>query len=170
MLLLFNNFKGVLMKQFYLLLIAFALMFSAQQANAQSKKFGLGVMLGEPTGLSGKLWTGNNNALAFGLGWSTYHPRYNDNGTHVHFHLDYLWHTFDAIRSEENFAFHYGIGARFKDRGGDNGSIAVRGVFGLNWLPSDMPIDIFLEIAPSLELTPSTGFAIDGALGARFYF
>lgn len=158
------------MKQFYLLLITFALLLSAQQATAQSKKFGLGVMIGEPTGISAKLWTSNNNALAFGLGWSTYHPRYDDSGSRVHFHMDYLWHSFDAIRSEERFAFHYGIGGRFKDRGGDNGSIAVRGVGGLNWLPRDAPMDVFFELAPSLELTPSTGFGIDGALGARFYF
>lgn len=158
------------MKQFYLLLIAFGLLLTIQQATAQSKNFGLGVMLGEPTGISAKLWTSNNNALAFGLGWSTYHPRYDDSGSRVHFHMDYLWHSFDAIRSEEQFAFHYGIGGRFKDRGGDNGSLAVRGVGGLNWLPRDTPIDVFFELAPSLELTPSTGFGIDGALGARFYF
>lgn len=158
------------MKQFYLILIVFALLLSAQQATAQSKKFGLGVMLGEPTGISAKLWTSNNNALAFGLGWSAYHPRFEDSGSRVHFHMDYLWHSFDAIRSEEQFAFHYGIGARFKDYGADNGSFAVRGIGGLNWLPRDAPIDVFFELAPSLELTPSTGFAIDGALGARFYF
>ena len=158
------------MKHLYILLITFAFFMSAQQATAQERNFGLGVMLGEPTGLSAKLWTKNNNALAFGLGWSTYHPRYDDRGNRVHFHMDYLWHSFDAIRSEEKFAFHYGIGGRFKDRGGDNGSLAVRGVGGLNWFIRNAPIDIFIEIAPSLELTPSTGFGIDGAFGARFYF
>lgn len=45
-----------------------------------------------------------------------------------------------------------------------------RGVGGLNWLPRDTSIDVFIELAPSLEITPSTGFAIDGAVGARFYF
>lgn len=157
------------MKRYYLL-FALVLLLSTQFTNAQTKNFGLGVMLGEPTGISAKLWTANNNALAFGLGWSTYHPRYDESGSHVHFHMDYLWHSFDSIRSEEKFAFHYGIGGRFKDRGGDNGSLAIRGVGGLNWYPKDVPIDLFLELAPSLELTPSTGFGIDGALGARFYF
>lgn len=158
------------MKYIYVLLITFTLLLSAQQATAQERNFGLGVMLGEPTGLSAKLWTQNNNALAFGLGWSTYHPRYDDRGNRVHFHIDYLWHSFDAIRSEEKFAFHYGIGGRFKDRGGNNGSLAIRGVGGLNWMLRNAPMDIFIEIAPSLELTPSTGFGIDGAFGARFYF
>lgn len=158
------------MKYISLLLIVFALLLSAQQSTAQSKKFGLGVILGEPTGLSAKYWVSNSNALAFGLGWSTYHPHYDDRGSRVHFHMDYLWHSFDSIRSEETFTFHYGIGGRFKDRGGNNGSFAVRGVGGINWLPSELPIDVFFELAPSLELTPATGFAIDGALGARFYF
>ncbi len=158
------------MKYFYSLLLTCALLLSAQQLTAQDKKFGLGVMLGEPTGISAKYWTSNTNAFAFGLGWSSYHPRYDDSGSRVHFHVDYLWHSMDSIRSEERFVFQYGFGGRFKDRGGDNGSFAVRGVVGINWLPRNSPFDVFFEIAPSLELTPSTGFAVDGALGARFYF
>ncbi len=54
------------MKQFYLLLITFALLLSVQQATAQEKNFGLGLMVGEPSGISAKLWTSNDNALAAG--------------------------------------------------------------------------------------------------------
>ncbi|MEX0686207.1 MAG: hypothetical protein WD267_05115 [Balneolales bacterium] len=158
------------MKKLYLVLIAVCMLLTVRQSEAQDRKFGLGVMLGEPTGLSAKLWTSSSNALAFGLGWSTYHPRYDDNGLRIHAHMDYLWHSFDSIKSEEQFVLHYGVGVRFKDRGSDNGSLALRGVGGINWLPRNMPIDVFLELAPSLELTPSTGFGLDAALGARFYF
>lgn len=158
------------MKKISLLLIVVCLLFTARHSEAQDRKFGLGLMLGEPTGLSAKLWTSHSNALAFGLGWSAYHPRFEDNGLRIHVHMDYLWHSFDSIQSEERFVLHYGLGARFKDRGGDSGSLALRGVGGINWLPGNVPVDVFLELAPSLELTPSTGFGLDAALGARFYF
>lgn len=39
---------------------------------AGGKSFGLGVMLGDPTGLSAKLWTSTSTALDFGVGWSGY--------------------------------------------------------------------------------------------------
>ncbi len=32
---------------------------------SQNRGFGLGIVLGEPTGLSAKLWTGNSNAFDF---------------------------------------------------------------------------------------------------------
>src|SRR5262252_5977862 len=34
-----------------------------------SRKFGIGLELGDPTGLSAKLWVAPTNALDFGLGW-----------------------------------------------------------------------------------------------------
>ncbi len=58
------------MKQFNLAIIALCVFFSVQTSNAQERKFGLGVMIGEPTGFSAKLWTSNSNAFDFGLGWS----------------------------------------------------------------------------------------------------
>ncbi len=149
-------------------LILSVLLMGLQISYAQGKGFGLGVMIGEPTGLSAKLWTGSNNALDFGLGWS-FINRHNDSGSNLHFHMDYLWHAWNAINSVERFPVYYGIGGRFKSRG-DDGSIAIRGVLGVAWMPRENPFDIFIEVAPSLELTPSTGFGIDAALGARFYF
>lgn len=141
---------------------------AVQDSYAQERTFGLGVMIGEPTGISAKLWTSNSNAFDFGLGWSVIGKR-NDSGSRIHLHADYLWHAWNAIHSTERFPLYYGIGGRFKG-GGNEGSLAVRGVFGLAWMPRQTPIDIFLEMAPSFELTPSTGFAIDAALGARYFF
>jgi hypothetical protein len=37
-------------------------------------------------------------------------------------------------------------------------------------MPQDTPIDMFIEFVPSLQLTSKTGFAIDSALGTRYYF
>lgn len=55
-------------------------------------------------------------------------------------------------------------------REGDNPALAVHGVIGIAWMPHDAPVDIFIELAPSLRLTGSTGFTIDGRLGARNFF
>jgi hypothetical protein len=88
----------------------------------------------------------------------------------VHFHMDYLWHSFDAIRSSERFPLYYGIGARINSGAGYDASFAIRGVFGIVWMPHHTPIDVFFEVAPSLQLTSSTGFGIDAGIGVRYYF
>ena len=164
------------MKHFYFAVIALYIFFAAQVSTAQERKFGLGIILGEPTGISAKLWTSDQNAFDFGLGWSIggdrigkYDGDYNG-GSRVHFHMDYLWHSFDAIHATERFPLYYGIGGRINTGAGYNSSAAVRGVFGIAWLPRETPIDIFLELVPSLQITSSTGFAIDAGLGARYFF
>jgi hypothetical protein len=164
------------MKQSWYAGIAFVVLLAVQGSVAQDRGFGLGVIIGEPTGISAKLWTSSVNAFDFGLGWSVggdrigrYKGNY-DGGSRVHFHMDYLWHSFEAIHSSERFPLYYGIGGRINSGAGYDGSAAVRGVFGIAWLPHATPIDVFLELVPSLQITPSTGFGLDAGIGARYFF
>ena len=164
------------MKNIYFAGIAVCLFLALYVSNAQERKLGLGLIVGEPTGISAKLWTSHTTAFDFGLGWSVggdrigkYDGSY-DGGSRIHFHMDYLWHTFEAIRSNDRFPLYYGIGGRINTGAGYNSSIAVRGVIGLAWMPRETPIDIFFELVPSLQLTPSAGIAIDAGLGIRYFF
>ena len=157
------------MKLIKIALILSVLVLGVQISNAQGKGFGLGVIIGEPTGLSAKLWTSGSTALDFGLGWSVF-DNHDDSGTRIHFHMDYLWHSWNAINSAQRFPLYYGIGGRFNSHEDNDGSLAVRGVLGIAWLPHNPPLDLIIEVAPSLELTPSSGFGIDAAIGVRYYF
>ena len=107
--------------------------------------------------------------MDFGLGWSAFDNGRNS-GNRVHFHMDYLWHSFNVIHSSERFPLYYGVGGRFNGGSGNEGSLAVRGVLGIAWLPRATPIDIFLEVVPSFEITPSSGFAVDASIGIRYFF
>jgi hypothetical protein len=164
------------MKQMRCTLVILCLILATEGSHAQQRKFGLGLIIGEPTGISAKLWTSPENALDFGLGWSYGGDRvdryygYYDGGQRVHFHIDYLWHSFNAIRSTERFPLYYGVGAHLNSGAGYDDSFAIRGVFGIAWLPHTTPIDIFLELVPSLQLTYYTGFALDAGVGIRYYF
>jgi hypothetical protein len=164
------------MKHFNYAVITLLLFILASVTIAQERRFGLGVIIGEPTGISAKLWISPVNALDFGLGWSVGGDRVGnykggfDGGSRVHFHMDYLWHWFDAIHSSERFPLYTGVGGRINTGAGYDASAAVRGVFGIAWLPRQTPIDVFIELVPSLQIVPSTGFGIDAGLGARFFF
>ena len=164
------------MKNVYLTVILVYVFLAAQVSYAQQHNFGLGLIIGEPTGLSAKLWTSSVNAFDFGLGWSiggdrigNYEGSYSG-GSRVHFHMDYLWHSFDVISSSERFPLYYGFGGRINSGVGYSSSAAIRGVIGIAWMPHQTPIDVFLEVVPSLQLTSSTGLAIDAGLGARYFF
>ncbi len=58
------------------LLAVFLLAAGARSASATevgyNRKIGLGFILGDPTGLSGKYWVGPTNAFDFGLGFTNY--------------------------------------------------------------------------------------------------
>ncbi len=152
------------------------MLLSVQQSNAQQYTFGLGFIVGEPTGISAKLWTTPTTAFDFGLGLSlgtdrisNYDGIYNG-GTRLHFHMDHLWHSLDAISAGERFPLYYGIGGRINTGAGYNSSLAIRGVVGVAWMPIETPIDLFLELVPSLQVTSSTGLTVDAGIGMRYYF
>jgi hypothetical protein len=130
---------------------------------AQSSGIGLGVIVGEPTGVSFKYWTGSTTAFDAALAWS-----FVDEGA-FHIHGDYLFHNMRLITIPDGLLpFYYGIGARIKTA--HDTKLGVRVPFGLAYLFHNAPVDIFLEIVPILDLTPKTDFGINAALGARYFF
>ncbi|SHG26293.1 hypothetical protein SAMN05443144_1239 [Fodinibius roseus] len=143
------------------LCISLATITQAQQAG---DGVGIGFMVGEPTGLSLKSWTGGNNAFDVGLAWSL--GRYDA----VNIHADYLWHNYDLFSEIESgrLPFYYGIGGRLI-LADDDAVIGARIPVGLNYLFDNSPVGLFLEIAPIFNLAPETDFDVDGALGVRFY-
>ena len=164
------------MKKFFLFgMVLGLLILFVKPSIAQDHGFGMGLILGEPTGLSAKLWTSKTNAFDFGLGVGlggdriNYEGEYNNSGR-VHFHMDYLWHSFNAISSTEKFPLYYGIGGRYNSGGGYEGSFGVRGVLGIAWFPHATPIDVFFELVPVFQVTPLTGLGIDAGLGIRYFF
>jgi hypothetical protein len=43
-------------------------------------------------------------------------------------------------------------------------------VAGLDYLFANTPLDIFLELAPILDLAPKVDFDFNGTIGIRYYF
>ena len=145
-----------------IILIGAILAIGLSQGKSQDRGFGLGVMLGEPTGINGKLWTSSVNAFDGGLAWS-----FRGDGF-FHIHADYLWHFPHTIQSTERFVLYTGVGARL-GTGSDN-VFGVRIPVGIEWWPKDTPLDVFLELAPIVNLAPATDFDMDGFVGIRFFF
>lgn len=130
---------------------------------AQESGFGVGVILGEPTGLSCKFWTGSRTAIDGAAAWS-----FADESA-LHLHADYLFHNFDLCELEKGkLPLYFGLGGRFKLE--EDSKIGVRIPIGGAYIVEGAPLDIFLEIVPVLNLVPGTEFELNGAIGIRYFF
>jgi hypothetical protein len=148
------------MKKILVLLISGLFSFNMM---AQADGIGVGIILGEPTGLSGKLWLTEKTAADAGLAWSMW------DGGALHVHADFLVHSFSLINvSQGQLPLYFGIGARVKLA--EDPLVGVRVPFGLAYLFGSAPLDVFLELVPILDLVPATYFHFNSAIGVRYFF
>lgn len=130
---------------------------------AQKSGLGLGVILGQPTGVSFKAWTTRNQAFDAAVAWAF------DREEAVHVHADYLFHNFRLFRVEDgDLVLYYGIGGRIKAE--SRTRIGIRIPIGLSYLFEDAPVEIFFELGPIMDLAPSTLFRMSTGVGVRYYF
>jgi hypothetical protein len=129
---------------------------------AQDKGIGLGMIIGEPTGFSAKMWTGEKTALDAGIAWSFTCTGY------LRVHSDLLWHNFTIEVDQGKLPVYYGVGAKLLLA--SNLGFGIRVPAGLAYLFDSAPVDIFAELVPGINFLPRAGFSIDAAIGARYYF
>lgn len=130
----------------------------------------IGIILGSTAGLSAKYDLGGNRAIDGVLAYST------DSKYGNYFHIDYL------IEKARSFSLgevgpvylYYGPGLKLVNirTGTDSGKLKIgfRGPIGINVQTSNPDLEIFGELAPTVDLTPSTSVYIDVGIGIRFRF
>jgi hypothetical protein len=127
--------------------------------------FGLGVMIGQPTGFNFKFWRLNDTAFDAGLAWSF------GSESSLNLHVDYLLHDFSYLSSYRgNMPFYYGIGGRLKFQSKKDNRFGIRIPLGAAYHFPKAPLDIFFEIAPIIDFVPETDLDFNIGIGARFYF
>jgi hypothetical protein len=150
-------------KHVALLVLAMAL------GTAEPSGLGLGIVVGEPTGLSAKAWLSDNSAVDAAAAWSV-GGRYQA----VHVHADFLHHNFGLFEvAPGDLPLYYGIGGRIKLAGHEKNQemrLGVRVPVGISYLFDSSRFDLFLEVVPLLDLVPSTRFGWNSGVGFRYYF
>lgn len=130
----------------------------------QTSSFGLGVILGEPTGISAKLMrSGNSQSINLAAAWSI--------GAHDRLYLkgDYVfYHDLNVDIENGRLPVYYGVGAMAILE--EESVVGARIPFGLDYFMSSAPLDFFIELAPVVEVLPSTGFSVSGGLGFHYFF
>jgi hypothetical protein len=151
-------------KSCFLVLFFLAVFFgSAIPGWSQQEGVGLGVILGEPTGVSFKTWLKKTHAIDAAAAWSF------GREDALHLHADYLIHNYSLLTFDKTtIPLYYGIGGRLKFE--NNSRFGVRFPVGITVFIREAPIDLFLEVVPILNLAPDTDFDMNAAIGARYYF
>jgi hypothetical protein len=140
--------------------------------SASGQGLGVGIIAGNPTGISVKKWLHDGNAIDAAAAWS-----FDDHGA-FQLHADYLWHHHISSFSdciEGRMPLYCGLGGRvgFKEgnrrHGGENRA-GVRFPLGVTYLLERAPVEIFAEVVPVFDVAPSTDLELDAAIGFRYYF
>jgi len=150
-----------------LLLIALAGI--AQAAHASHGNVGLGIQLGEPTGITAKFWLDRTSAIDATVGWNLISDRFT-------LQAGYLYH-FPLDVPTGSLAAYVGAGGLLGGGGYPLDHphypeayiyLAGRIPLGLEYIYD--PISFYAELDPLIVLIPATDFGIGGGIGFRFYF
>jgi hypothetical protein len=127
------------------------------------KGLGLGIVAGDPTGITAKYWTSKNTAICGACGWSFRGEGY------VHLNGDFIYHNFKLFPVEKGeLPLYFGLGGRLALK--DDPEIGIRIPVGIVYLFPDAPFDAFFELSPYLNLSPRTDMFLSASLGGRFFF
>jgi hypothetical protein len=140
---------------------------------AEKGTIGVGLILGEPTGICAKIYLRDDQAVQIAAGSAFI-------GGGLQLHGDYVLHPW-ILQDRDSFVMpvYLGPGVRFVEynagRGADSHfAMGVRGVIGLLFDFKEVPLDVFVEVAGVLEYDFKDGEGVEVALnagaGVRYYF
>jgi hypothetical protein len=138
--------------------------------DAAAHNIGVGIILGEPTGVTGKMYLSNKHALDASLGAGFI------DGTALSINADFLWEMPLAPGNDVDLNWYVGPGLHLRVRSGTPGDddrdsldFGPRALFGLSARFKQQPIELFGEAAPGIDFA-HIKFTIDLAFGLRYYF
>ena len=147
----------------YLPIMLALVMLGAGTARAEGGPFGLGLVVGQPTGLTGELKLTEHTALDGAVGIDLF------DGRDFYFHLEFLYVLPELIHGGSvSLSAYLGIGGYVVAHRETN--VGARVPFGLSLEFTSVPLEIFAEIAFRLRFVPDVDPGIGGALGFRYYF
>jgi hypothetical protein len=137
-------------------------------SGSMAGRFGAGIIVGEPTGASLKYWLTDVMAIDGAIGWS------DQDDSDLYLHADVLWHNFDWLKVPQGkLPVYLGVGGlvRFRDNyDSDDTDVGIRVPVGISYMFEKVPLDIFAEIGPAIDVTPAVQGDITGGIGVRFWF
>jgi len=144
----------------------------ARADDIEKGSFGVGLIIGEPTGVTARLYLSDDQAVQAAVGSAFI-------GGGLQIHADYCFHPW-ILQERDTFTLpvYFGPGVRLirYDDGRDSHYYAfgLRAVIGIVFDFKNVPLDVFLEVAGVAEYGfrdgKGFGVALNGGAGIRYYF
>ncbi len=135
-----------------------------ETAQAQDRKFGIGGIIGDPDGITAKGWLSESTAIAGAISLNL--------GSDYSWFLiqaDFLKQNTVAVWEEALLQTHFGGGVRVVS-GDFSEYIALRAPIGIDVNTINAPMEVFIEVVPTIDVDPEFFFYFTGAMGFRYYF
>ena len=134
--------------------------------SSHAGKFGVGATFGEPIGADVKYWFNEKIAIDGAMGYS-FHP-----DTDLYLHSDILYHIFHLFPVPHGqLPLYFGVGGLLRIRNDDNpNEFGIRAPVGVSYMFENAPVDIFMEVAPTLDVAPGVRGEVTGGIGVRYWF
>ena len=156
-----------------LVIAAFPQLVAADDERGVDKgTFGIGIIVGEPTGICAKLYLRDDQAIQAAVGGALI-------GGGFQVHADYVFHPY-ILQTRESFvlATYIGPGVRFiqysNGREASSVALGLRATGGLLFDFKTVPLDAFLEVSGVFEYRfedgKGAGIALNAGAGVRYYF
>lgn len=154
---------------FVLLLSILGLLLSAASENAmaQESKFGAGAQLLNPTGLTAKY---NINEYISVTALTSF--RISEFNNSLIMQANLLFKERELTRNVESGDLYpyYGGGIQFAFNEVGSDPVSIRVPVGIEYILEENPIGFYMDIAPTIDLSPGIAIYLGSSLGARFYF
>lgn len=139
----------------------------ALSSTARAEAIGLGLFLGEPSGLDIKVGLSARSSIDIVIGQSSFRDNRTD-----YLHLTYLLTPFVARGRSVLVPFRIGLGAAAIGVVDDNAHMAVRMPLEIGFRFRRTPLEIYGEVALKGVFVEEDfiTFDVDGGIGIRFYF
>jgi hypothetical protein len=154
------------MKKMLLLMMSSIAIITSTGTAQDINRFEIGVILGEPTGISAKYWMTTHSAIDAAVGWS-----FSDEVIELSTDYQYHYFLFDLDQGLIPVYLGMGLGLQLGSTGGDDDAfLGIRIPLGAVYLFKNAPFAIFGEVAPIFEVIPETRPRVSGGAGIRFTF
>lgn len=155
------------------IILCFVLL-SSTPVLAQTEGTGLGGMIGvsngsaNPVGLSAKAWVSERQAVQAATSFVIADEE--AGASYLIVQGDYLFHNFEQVSVGDGLlALYVGPGLQLAFIEGQDTNVAFRAPLGVSYMLADAPIDIFAEVAPTLQVAQGSQLRFDGAVGFRYF-
>lgn len=135
----------------------------------KGKRFGVGLYMGEPTGITLKGYVSSRLAIDGIAAWSFYEDAVTFIGDVTYDFVDLPIHS-----ATVRMPFYAGAGGKIavdrsgRDRDRTTGAIRIPVGIGIHF--NNHPVEISFEVAPGIQVAPATSFDLTGGVAVRLYF